>query len=150
MKYLRYFENVEGREIDLQQLWNDFTKYKKRLSFCNNYEAELNFQHFLDKILSNNYVEFNRVKNRFDDEITYSFEGEVRSVFISKFIKTFKVYVSLYNTGKYPMKRNRNNSYLLADIMYYSTKPIIIKVYSDVTKEEEELELLKNTEKYNL
>lgn len=51
MKYLIYFENIEqGREIDLQQLWNDMIKYNKKLSFYR-YGPEMNFHHLLNKIL---------------------------------------------------------------------------------------------------
>lgn len=128
MKFLKYFESEEQyREVDLQQLYDDYVKYKTNEEhiwvITKRFEEDV-----LDPLLDDKRIQY------FDSyffvrDITLNFDGE-------------NVYVHL----------NYYYTYTIQRIISYREKiPMSIKIYdSEETEFEKEIDLLKNTEKYNL
>lgn len=99
MIYLKYFESIENvREVNIKKLWNDYIKYKDILNkkgklnivkksdinawSSDGIYAETFVNNVIIPIIKNKYIAFNRVKNRFTDEITNNFKGVVKDVFM--------------------------------------------------------------------
>ena len=91
MNYLKYFESIENiREVNIRNLWVDYIKYKDKLKIkkSNNTsslvenDAYIFLNNVIIPIIKDKYIEFNRIKNRYTDDITNNFSGLVKNVFI--------------------------------------------------------------------
>ena len=162
MKYIKYFESEnQFREIDLQLLWDDINKYHTKL-FDRPVHTHMYFYSRLKQLLLDKEIEFNRVVNRFDNEVLYNFNGKVKEVKYDTKDDIYKtIVVELYkDKGKYPQYRNRDNdAYVLGTIDNHmfnkkdqqNKKPLIVKIYnSDKIEIEEKIDLLKIEDSYNL
>lgn len=142
MKFLKYFESKKkSRLVDIASLYNDFIIYRKQL-----FEPTINLSDkfhkiILEPILLNKDVEFHRVKNKIDGDVTYGFSGKITAVEIKREGYIMQILVKLYDKPSY---------YILVKNLL-GLEPIIVKIYnSEKTEIEKKIELLKDTEKYNL
>lgn len=158
MKILRFFEsNQQSREIDLQELWNDFNHYRNELN-VHIVMVESFKSLFLDPILKNNKIDFQRAVHPYDDEVTYNHSGIVSEVDIDKQLSYFQIIVELVGDFEKPIGvdfSNVPNRWVVVKIYKdpnikntYNNR--IIRVYGDITENEEKINMLKNSEKYNL
>jgi hypothetical protein len=157
MKFLKYFEGKIAykrpnemdsrpfREIDLAKFWG----FINDLDFMKIYYDEYNeewkspkkfFHLMLQTMLVDKEIEFHRIVNPIDSEISYNFAGRVKSVFVRD-----EIVVDLYDD---------NTRYVLTHFYAGKIKSTIIKIYnSEITEIEqklEDIEMKLDAKKYNL
>ena len=151
-------ENVrKTREVNLQQLWNDFRKYRNQiLNSANNENITVNqsydefIKYILNPIFENKEIEFHRSKNIFDDEIIYGFFGRVKDIKIVTVGGLANILVDLYDN---------KDTLIMAKLKIWNDNIVklenslstIIKVYdNDITTFEKMFNILNDVNKYNL
>lgn len=151
-------DNINSREVDLQQLWNNFWKHKKEiLKYIDNKNHLLNdYDYFvyyiLTPIFNDKLIEFHRSKNILDDEIIYGFKGIVKDISLKIDKNKIIILVNLYN---------HKDTYIMANLDFFYDNLIpksdknnllkIIKVYdSNITVIENIIDSIEDIKKYNL
>jgi hypothetical protein len=135
------------REVDLQLLWDDITRNYYTKIFDKPMHLDYYFYSTLKKMLLGKNIEFNRVTNKwFDTEPFYNFNGKVEDVEFKddSYNYLIKYIIILLDDGKkYNLKISNNYN--------FERKPVFVKIYdSEELEIEEKINLLKNTDKYNL
>ena len=165
MKYLKYYESIGGiREVNIKKLWDDYKKFKNKLKID---DSEFNVLkksnidtwsvdaivagRFVDTVITpiilNKKIEFNRVKNRFTDDITNNFKGMVKDIFIEiRNNDSFNIIVETNTNRLYLIKMNLNDS---QDKSHKIEDTILIHD-SEKSAIENEIDILNSTEKFNL
>lgn len=150
MKYIKYFEyKKQYREVDISKLWefiNDIDNmrmYYSEFGYIVDVDSpKVFFQEVLKSMLTDKEIEFNRVVNPIDSEVSYSFCGRVKDVFIW----LGELHVQLYEDS--------SNIYNLGKISAGQMKETIVRIYnSEITKLEQNIEFIKmkiDAKKYNL
>jgi hypothetical protein len=130
------------REVDLQLLWNDLTKKYYSKLFDKPIHIDIFFHSLLKKMLIGKDIEFNRVKNRFDDEILYNFSGKIENIqYVDE--NLVKGFILILNDG--------DTEYLLTINNNSSEKPVMVKIYdSEELEIEKKVNFLKDMNKYNI
>jgi len=161
MKYLKLFEGLirakcrvrrnpmdsrPFREVDLGKFWSKINDVDFMRIYYGEYDDQWEspkkfFQLMLQTMLCDKEIEFHRVVNPIDGEISYTFGGRVKSVFVKD-----AIVVNLYDD---------NLTYVLSH--FYAGKirsEQIIKIYnSKITETEKKLkdiEMRLDAKKYNL
>jgi hypothetical protein len=156
MKYLKLFESERSfREIDLQQLYDDLIKYGGRL-FSKPVHLDVYFdKRVLNPLFVDKDIEFRRIVNPIDQEVSYSYKGKVSKIDMYDESNLKTITVNLYKNENF-RNFSEDLKYILAKI-YFSErlkKPQIIKIYDcGIIPFEENLEQLKmedDAERYNL
>ena len=152
MKYIKKFESEKQfREIDLQQLWDDINTYHMKLFDTPMHTDMYFYNRVLKPLLIGKEIEFHRVVNRFDDEVSYGLNGKVKEIEI----KDSKNNISKEIIGHCYSKKNDTIGYVLARIntnMFDKSikKSQIIKIYNSEELEiENKIHNIKKAEKYN-
>ena len=137
------------REVDLQQLWDDIiNKYYSKI-FDKPVLTHLYFQNVVLKpLLLFKNIEFKRAEHSYDGDIIYGLSGKVEDVKFKydSFNYLIKhIFVVLEDGQEYHLG-NINNNFNFND-----KRPLIVKIYDvEETEIEKKLNLLKDSDKYNL
>jgi hypothetical protein len=155
MKYIKTYENsLQYREVDLQQIWDDINKYHSRL-FDKPMHTDMYFHNqVLKPLLLDKEVEFNRFSD-FGGEPYYDRKGKVEKIDFNDYTMTKEIAVKLHSKNKFPTKRKRAEITLARIINNMFSKkekePQMVKIYNSEPLEiENKIQLLKDTDKYNL
>ena len=154
MRYLKNFENDSYkkpfRKVDLQQLWDDFTTLQTKLVDKPILTDAYFERKILKDILQDKEIEFQRVRNPIDGEVTYNEGGRVKSIKLdSKDILRLKVICELYDHKEQWVLATIDNVSGFA--RNHKVYPQIVKIYnSEPIEIEEKIELLKATEKFGI
>lgn len=136
----KIFENkVSYREVDLKQLYKNIFIYRNELKFSF-HTIQYVFQEILKKLLINKHIQFQRIKNKIDGEVTYNEEGVVQWIKIVEDIIVLKL-----ENNKTFFQLSNNNSQI---VKIYESVPLDIEI--DIHKYEEERKLNHEIGKYNL
>jgi len=136
----KIFENNKNYiEIDLKELYKNMFTYRKELGFQFNMIQD-EFRKTIKKLLTNKHVEFQKVKNRIDGDITYNEEGVVQ-------------WVNEVEGNIILKLKNIEETFQLAErvsqvIKIYDSEPLSIMILID--KYEEERRFKNEVDKYNL
>ena len=169
MKHLKYFENEKQfREINLKDLWNDYMKYKKEIikndanlktsnfSTLNNWNVGTSYidifkNILLEPILKNKEIHFQKATNKFYGDTMYSSYGRVKNIIVEQQRDRYGNFEILICVEIF----DGNIAYILSRFKENDgtpgTEKDVVKIYdSQITRIEDEINLLKNTDKYNL
>ena len=131
MKFLKYFESEEQyREVDLQQLYYDYVKYKTNEDhiwiIVKNFKKDVLIPLLMDKDV--------KINGKCEDNYLY-----VRNVNIN------------FNENDIDININYYNLLTIQRVISTINIPMIIRIYnSEETEFEKEIDRLKFTDKYNL
>lgn len=136
------------REVDMQQLWDDITnKYYSKL-FDKPIHTQMFFHNkVLNPLLLNKTVEFKRAEHPYDGDVIYGLSGEVKNISFEDNSSNYlirPIIVVLEDNKKYILGNINNNRFQKAE-------PLLVKIYdSEELEIEKKINLLKDTDKYNL
>jgi len=146
------FESYKNtREVDLNELYNDMYKYSKELNiYTRNINIEFEYI-ILSSLIQNKLISFQKVKNPIDDEESYNMTGIVQWYKIHEWNKRIENSKFLLDI----QLKDDNNTYRLAtqdygNVFRNAFKPTILIHNNHLTDIEKKLNLIKETEKYNL
>ena len=152
MKYIKYFESErQFREVDLQGIWDGVQKYYNDIIGAGKLVLmdAWYYNKILIPLLQDKEIEFKRAVHPADKEVIYGHSGRVQTVKLQDTNRFKNVTASLYS---------HKDTYIIGtiDTAQWMTanekkKELIIKIYdSEPLEIENKLDLLKNTDKYNL
>lgn len=138
------------REIDLQLLWDDITRNYYSKLFDKPVHLDMYFNSVLKKLLLNKEIEFKRAVHPYDGAIIYGLSGMVEYVELKNDSHNYLIrpIIILLDNGKNKDKYEIGN---ISCNYNFDRKPLIVKIYdSEELPIEKEINLLKDTNKYNL
>lgn len=136
MRFLKYFESEEKyRKVDLQLLFNNFIKYKiKKIN-------KLTVSKFKKIVLEPLFL--NKNLSLYYDK-TFRKSGKVTEIDYDKDTEKIIIYFWLY------YEYNDHQTLKTINISLHDNTPYYLYVFNEETEFEKEVEMLKNSEKYNL
>jgi len=136
----KIFENNKNyREVNLKQLYTNMFTYRKELGFQFNM-IQNEFESILKKLLTYKHIEFQRVKNKIDGDITYNEEGIVQWTNVID----GNIIIKIENIDT-PFQLTEKVSQI---VKIYDSEPFNIEI--DIDKYNEERKIKEETEKYNI
>ena len=184
MRYIKTYENqtIEEfletqsfREVDLSKLWDDYLTYrdqiiqKKMITFKSSKDINawgirgIVAEEFRDKcfkpLIEGKYIEWQWRKDPFTDEVSYSYIGKVKNLFLHINVQggDFKFIFSadFYNVFGLPQFRAPENTFGKDEFILLDVNPKnknnFIKIYnSELTEIEEAINFFKDIKSYNL
>ena len=139
----KIFENnMDYREVDLKQFYKNMFTYRKELGY-NFSEIQSMFEYqILPKLLNNKHIEFQKVINPIDSDVTFNEEGVVEWAKLDQSYNT--ILIKLWDDDTIWQLTEKASQV----VKIYNSKPLDIEI--DMDKYEEERRMKKEVDKYNL